>query len=65
MITLWEFITEINMKNIDKELQIMGDKQHYIHDDVIKIINQLDEGYDKILETLKRIEKKMEKINAG
>ena len=43
----------------------MGDKQYYIHDDVIKIINQLDEGYDKILESLKRIEKKMEKINAG
>ena len=53
------------MKNIDKELQKMGDKQHYIHDDVIKIINQLGEGYDKILESLKRIEKKMEKINAG
>jgi hypothetical protein len=30
-----------------------------------KIITQLDEGYDKILESLKRIEKKMEKINAG
>jgi len=43
----------------------MGDKQHYIHDDVIKIITQLDEGYDKILEALNRIEKKMEKINAG
>ena len=43
----------------------MGDKQHYIHDGVIQIINQLDEGYDKILESLKRIEKKMEKINAG
>ena len=30
-----------------------------------KIITQLDEGYDKILEALNRIEKKMEKINAG
>ena len=52
------------MKNIDKELQKMGDKQHYINDDINKIMESVDDTTDKIIEVLKRMEEKLEKMNA-
>ena len=52
------------MKNIDRELQKMGDKQHYIHDDINKIMESVDDTTDKIIEVLKRMEEKLEKMNA-
>ena len=52
------------MKNIDKELQKMGDKQHYIHDDIYKIMENVDDTTDKIIEVLNRMEEKLEKMNA-
>lgn len=48
------------MKNIEKQLEKIGDKQHYIHDDVKKIVNNIDDTYDKIMEALERILSKLE-----
>ena len=52
------------MKNIDKELRKMSDKQHYIHDDINKTMESVDDTTDKIIEVLKRMEEKLEKMNA-
>jgi len=52
------------MKNIDRELQKMGDKQHYIHDDINKIMKSVDDTTDKIIKVLERMEEKLEKMNA-
>tara|TARA_R110000851_G_scaffold168732_2_gene314659 strand:- start:1512 stop:1664 length:153 start_codon:yes stop_codon:yes gene_type:complete len=47
------------MKNIEKQLEKIGDKQHYIHDDVQKIVKNIDDTYDKIMEALERILSKL------
>ena len=48
------------MKNIEKELEKMSDRQHYIHDDVRDLLKRFEKTTNQIMEVLDRIVSKIE-----